>query len=412
LPDFLEGIRSLNFKRKDAQKLARKAAKKLSDESKRLFRELFNNNSDTERKTERFSITITPQTARHLRNISDIANRLSELMDFEKVIGNGDYLKTELLWELSQIQKQAAELANHSNLICWLETNETESRLCAVPKDLDARLYADLWSNGVPTILTSGTLSANGDFSRIKRTLGLDLVGTRLTETSKPSPFDHKNNTLLYISENMPFPNNKNKGYIAALTDEIERLVVASNGHAAVLFTSYNTLGLVYSALKTRNLPFPMLRLERGSSSAIEQFKASGNGILFASGSLWEGIDIPGDALSMLIIVRLPFAVPDPIGEYEQTLYASIDEYKNLVIVPDMLVKLKQGFGRLIRTVRDTGVVAILDNRVSLCGAYRQRVISSLPLCRITSKIAVVRRFYEIVKDKKYFQRRKNLCKT
>ena len=88
-----------------------------------------------------------------------------------------------------------------------------------------------------------------------------------------------------------------------------------------MLFTSYDTMGRVHAALSARNLPFPLMRLERGSSTAIEKFKQSRNGVLFASGALWEGIDIPGDALSLLIIVKLPFQVPDPIGEYEQTLY-------------------------------------------------------------------------------------------
>jgi ATP-dependent DNA helicase DinG len=106
----------------------------------------------------------------------------------------------------------------------------------------------------------------------------------------------------------------------------------------------------------------------------------------------------------MLIIVKLPFAVPDPIGKYEQTLYANIDEYKRAVIIPEMLIKLKQGFGRLIRSMRDTGVVAILDSRVSRNGAYRQCVLDVLPRCIVTDAIAKVRQFFREKKSDKYFE--------
>jgi ATP-dependent DNA helicase DinG len=201
----------------------------------------------------------------------------------------------------------------------------------------------------------------------------------------------------------MPFPDGKNREYIAALTNEIEKLLRASRGHAAVLFTSYDTMGRVYSELTLRNLPYPFFWLERGSASAIERFKRSNGGVLFASGALWEGIDIPGDALSMLIIVKLPFQVPDPIGEYERTLYSNMYEYKHRVIVPEMLIKLKQGFGRLIRTETDTGVVAILDSRVNSGGAYRERVLKALPDCRVTADRDEVRDFIKTIKTPEYF---------
>jgi ATP-dependent DNA helicase DinG len=156
--------------------------------------------------------------------------------------------------------------------------------------------------------------------------------------------------------------------------------------------------------LKKRNLPYPMFRLDKGGVREIERFKKSGNGVLFASGAMWEGIDIPGDALSLLIIVKLPFAVPDPIGEYEQTLYPNMNEYKTCVVVPEMLIKLKQGFGRLIRTEKDTGVAAILDNRVNSTGAYRECVLNALPTCNITSDIGDVEAFIRLKKSSDYFK--------
>jgi len=107
---------------------------------------------------------------------------------------------------------------------------------------------------------------------------------------------------------------------------------------------------------------------------------------------------------AMLIIVKLPFAVPDPIGEYEQTLYKDMFEYKSRVVVPEMLIKLKQGFGRLIRTEKDTGVVAILDSRANSAGAYRERVLAALPGCYVTSDVADVQDFIRAAKPLEYFE--------
>jgi ATP-dependent DNA helicase DinG len=162
-------------------------------------------------------------------------------------------------------------------------------------------------------------------------------------------------------------------------------------------------MDMVWEQLTARNIPFPMFRLDKGGVSAIERFKASGNGVLFASGALWEGIDIPGDALSLLIIVRLPFAVPDPISDYERTLHADMDAYKTKVVVPDMLLKLKQGFGRLIRMEADTGVCAILDIRARTGGSYREYTLRALPACAVTSSIADIEAFMRRKKTPEYF---------
>ena len=406
-----DSVFALNLKHGAAMKLARKTARKLSTESTRLFRRLAENaiSEDTEEESTRLTTEIDTEAAGYLRNIRDISENLTELLTSEPVTGNGSGRRAQILWELGQIRNQAAALARHSELIYWLEMPvpgaKIEKRLCAIPKDLDKRLYDDLWSRGVPTILTSGTLSAAGDFSHIKRSLGIGRVSpSRLTETSKPSPFEYYENVLLYISETMPFPDQQSAGYIAAVVDEVERLVTASHGHAAVLFTSYKTMDMVWERLTEHGIPFPMFRLDKGGVREIERFKRSGKGVMFAAGALWEGIDIPGDALSALIIVKLPFAVPDPIGEYEQTLYQDMDEYKERVVVPEMLIKLKQGFGRLIRTEDDTGIVAILDSRVNRTGAYRKRVLDALPDCYVADDIHLIDGFMRVKKSLGYFE--------
>jgi ATP-dependent DNA helicase DinG len=405
---------SMNFKRESAQILACKTVNKLRAESRRLFDGLEEINSDyaTDDDITRFTAVIDKDGARHLRNLRDISDRLYELLVSETVATNGEGKKADVIWDLATLREQLASLARHSEHILWLEKpdmsvtpgNEQEIRLCAIPKDIDSILYRNLWSRGIPVILTSGTLSAAGDFSHIKKTLGLEKLGNRLTETTKPSPFNHRENAILYISDTMPFPDQSNRDYITAVADETEKLIRASHGHAAVLFTSYKAMDMVWEQLMKRGLPFPFFRLDKGGVKEIEKFKASNGGVLFASGALWEGIDVPGDALSLLIIVKLPFQVPDPIGEYEQTLYKNMFEYKSRVVVPEMLIKLKQGFGRLIRTEKDTGVVAILDSRANSVGAYRERVLAALPGCYVTSDVTDVSDFIKAAKPLEYFE--------
>jgi len=406
VPPLIEYVKKLRFIINSAEQYIGVTAKKLFDENRRLFCGFIDNISDdSEDDVERYCAKFDKASTKHLLNIRDISGRLYEQLASEPVTDRHTYRKTQILWELNQISERAAVFALHNEHVCWLEKpSDKELSLCAIPKDLNTRLFADFWNKGIPTVLTSGTLSAGGDFAHVKRTLGLDKLGNRINETSKPSPFNFRDNALLYISESTPFPNGKNRDYIASITDETERLIRASHGHAAVLFTSYDTMGRVYSALSTKNLPFPLMRLERSSSAEIERFKQSKGGVLFASGALWEGIDIPGDALSMLIIAKLPFQVPDPIGEYEQTLYKDMSEYKSRVVVPEMLIKLKQGFGRLVRTETDTGVVAILDSRAGSGGAYRERVLGALPDCRVTAEIDDVAAFYSEKKLAEYFQ--------
>lgn len=385
-------------------------AKNLEEQSTKLFHRLNANIAElgSDDDAERFPAVFDSEAARHLRNIPGIANDIAKACEDSHVQPTHRERKSKALWRLELAAERASKLRVQSNLICWLEKRtegETETNaLCAIPKDLDARLHRDLWSQGIPIILTSGTLSASGDFTRTKETLGLKHLPQRvLTQTSMPSPFDYKNNTLLYISNAVPFPNQQDKRYLAAVADEIERLVRMSQGHAAVLFTSYNAMGQVFAMLKERNLPHPMFQMGRRDTAALEKFKTSGNGILFASGSFWEGIDIPGDALSLLVIVKLPFAAPDPISDYEQTLYSDMDAYKARVLVPEMLIKLKQGFGRLIRTETDTGVCAILDSRTRKGGAYHIRVLDALPDCPLTSDAGDIRRFMTKHKPVAYF---------
>lgn len=195
-------------------------------------------------------------------------------------------------------------------------------------------------------LLTSGTLAAGGNFQRAKALLGLESE-SRVTASVTPSPFPYEKNCLLYLPSAPPVSMGGWRE-VNYLSEQILSLVEATHGHTLVLFTSYKLMGAVYRQVKDR-LGFPLFEVWRNGGAAIRQFKETENGVLFAAGSCWEGVDFPGDMVSSLILPRLPFPVPDPLSQAEQARYPSLEDYLREVILPDMQVKLRQGFGRAIR---------------------------------------------------------------
>ena len=186
------------------------------------------------------------------------------------------------------------------------------------------------------------------------------------------------------------------------LAEQICRLAETTCGHTLVLFTSYSLMGAVYNQVKEQ-LSFPLMEVWRHAQDVIHQFKQAPNAVLFAAGSCWEGVDFPGDMVSSLIIVRLPFPVPDPLSEAERERYPTLQDYIRTVVIPDMQVKLRQGFGRAIRTETDTCVVSILDYRAAPGERYHRAVLDALPDLRITGKIEDVEEFIRAKKGPGYF---------
>ncbi len=388
---------------------------RLNNHCKRLFKVLVRNIPERELsdEAERFKTVIDSEAERHLRNIRLLLTELIEMLGHWRVNMKYKNRYDSVKLELLSLQEQMAAFKNHGKLIYWIEKPDktaafaegAETLLCAIPRNLNEQLHSDLWSKNLPFILTSGTLSASGDFSHVKAGTGLDkLPASIIKETIKPSPFNYADNSMVYVSERVPFPDNGSAGYIASVTNEMEKLIVAANGHTAALFTSYRVMGRVAAELKKRGLPFPMFLMSKNGAQALDKFRKSGNGVLFASGSMWEGIDLPGDILSLLIIVKLPYAVPDPISENEKAICGSEKQYRDKILFPDMLIKLKQGHGRLLRLVSDTGVTAILDSRVRAGTPSRDKVLSALPRCCVTSSVARVRGFYISKKSPDYFK--------
>ena len=286
------------------------------------------------------------------------------------------------------------------------EQTDTEFTLCAVPRDQPGHLHNLLWQREKPTILTSGTLAAGHDFTHIRRQLGLH-GGLAVQTVQVASPFDYaKNCLLLFPSRPAAHEVDKPSGEEASherLARQIEQLVRAAHGHTLVLFTSYDQMGHVYEQLESR-LPVPLFKAPRGGQWFVEQFKRCGNAVLLAGGPCWEGVDFPGDIVSLLVIVRLPFPVPDPVREARRQQYPDLHSYIQAEIVPEMQQKLRQGFGRAIRTETDSCTVAILDPRAAPGGRYHQAVLDALPSgIPITTKTEDIQPFLRARKSPDFF---------
>ena len=282
--------------------------------------------------------------------------------------------------------------------ILYLEFSaDGQLTFCAASNRVPQLLRSALWNTREPTILTSGTLTAAGDFDHTEQLLGLAAYAP-LRHFRAESPFNYRKKCLLYIPARRAAAVPENQ-YLA---DQIVRLTAACHGHALVLFTSYRQMRNVYDALGGR-LTFPVFQAGRGQNRTIQKFKESGNGVLFAAGSCWEGIDFPGDMVSLLIIAKLPFPIPDPVSDYERKRYPNLHDYIKAEIIPEMQKKLRQGFGRAIRTEQDSCVVAILDERAGIGGRYHDAALAALPTCPITEKIEDVQQFIREQKRPDYF---------
>ena len=267
---------------------------------------------------------------------------------------------------------------------------------CAASSRVPQLLRSALCNTREPAILTSGTLAAAGDFSHTEQLLGLAAYRP-LRHFRANSPFNYKKKCLLYFPPRVKMRMDNRK-----MSEEIVRLVDACHGHALVLFTAYRQMAEV-RALTDCQWTYPTYQAWRNGGKIIQQFKQSGNGVLFAAGSCWEGIDFPGDMVSLLIIAKLPFPIPDPVSDYERKQYPNLHDYIKAEIIPEMQKKLRQGFGRAIRTEQDSCVVAILDERAGIGGRYHDAALAALPTCPTTEKIEDVQQFIRGQKHPDYF---------
>ena len=292
-------------------------------------------------------------------------------------------------------------LGNPEMIFYAADDDHGGAMLCGTVSELAAQLQATLWRQEQPIVLTSGTLAVGKDFSRFRTAAG--LTGERpVTETVCPSPFDYQHNCLLYLPPD-PIPLDA-ADYYDRLAAQIRQLAAASHGHALVLFTSYFAMSAVKERLQAAALPFPVFTMGKRPALTLAAFRAAPGSILLATGAAWEGLDFAGDGVSMLIIPCLPFAYPDAVKEKEREDYPNLREFLRSVVVPEMQIKLRQGFGRAIRTETDTCVVAVLDPRAARGRRYFQSMAEALPGMPVTGSLRAVEHFYRAHKDAGYFR--------
>ncbi|MBI4330024.1 MAG: 3'-5' exoribonuclease [Chloroflexi bacterium] len=325
-----------------------------------------------------------------LKDMKELADGLGKLYSalegFEDNPFN-DYqdMMAELLFRVRNgeelTQRLSSAVFNPENgMIYWgvLERQKAAASLCAAPQHVGELLQKSLFSEKDCVVLTSATLSTDSNFAFVRGRLGLDEARELLIGT----PFDYLKSTLLYVVKDMPEPDQP--GYQQTLEKLLVESCRATRGKTLVLFTSHRALKRTYEAIKPSLEGESILVLGQGVDGSpkrlLDTFKTNEQSVLLGTSSFWEGVDVVGKALSVLVIARLPFSVPnDPIISARCEEYASpFYEF----MVPQSIIRFKQGFGRLIRSHNDRGVVIVADSRIKN-RPYGQTFIQSLPQCQL-----------------------------
>ena len=327
-----------------------------------------------------------------------IKNILKDINDSIQIHSNKN--TEEIEDDLNEYSKMFEILSSgqNGNYLFWIERRKRRNYVYCAPKNINTISYDLFFNNnhsfyrldGKTFIFTSATLSVGkNNFKYFMQNIGADLVQNGLTlEDSYDSPYDYENNAIIYSCKDIESPKNKNK-YLKELVQKIKELILITNGKALVLFTSKSDMKYVYEHIgnKIGNINIYIQNDGSSQDTVKRKFKEDINSVLFSTGIFWEGIDIKGKSLSNLIIARLPFPIVDPIMEYKKSLN------KNgfaKVYIPEMLIKLKQGVGRLIRSETDKGIVCILDSRMD---KYEKRIKETLPIKKIVYSIEDLKSF-------------------
>ncbi|HZP16360.1 MAG TPA: ATP-dependent DNA helicase, partial [Terriglobales bacterium] len=280
------------------------------------------------------------------------------------------------------------------NTVFWIERRrggreKFQISLQATPIDVGPVLREALWSRLETAVLTSATLAVGGAFDYMRARLGIEQARDLVV----PSHFDYPNQALFYVPPDLPDP--RTPQFAAKAADRIHELLKITRGRAFVLFTSHAQMRDIYQRLRGA-MDFPMLlQGDAPKTALLEEFRVTPHCVLFATSSFWQGVDVQGEQLSCVIIDRLPFAVPaDPvvaarIKAIDLDGGNAFSQYQ----VPAAVITLKQGFGRLIRSLHDRGLLALLDNRI-LRKQYGRVFVESLPNYRRTTELEAVERWF------------------
>jgi len=297
--------------------------------------------------------------------------------DAEQLVRRAEDLRLALaeIAEPSTRETQAA--------VRWAELSTRGVSLHSAPVEVGPILAEALHSRVETAIFTSATLASANDFSYFLERVGLE--GPAAKTLGLPSPFDFRSQAMLYLPRDLPDP--RADGFALAAADRMRELCAITQGRAFLLFTSYRNLEIVASRLI--DLPYPVLvQGDRPAAALLEQFRATPGAVLLATGSFWEGVDVVGEALSLVVIDKLPFSPPDDplVAARSRLIQERGGNAFRTYHVPRAALALKQGFGRLIRHREDRGLVAILDGRL-LSRPYGKTFLATLPDCPRTSDL-------------------------
>ncbi len=324
----------------------------------------------------------------HLQRLSRSLQRLEELLT-----PHGDSPPSfESLARRTAEMKNAAESfaePEDPSFVHWCEVSSRAFFMHGTPVAVDHVVGEELLKRTPALVFTSATLTVAGSFDFFKRGLGLP---PHCREELLASPFDYENQAMLYVPS--PFPAPQDRTFCPSVADQAVEILKMTRGRALLLFTSYRNMREVHALLRDR-LPFPLLMQgQKPRRTLIAQFRESVDSVLLATGSFWQGIDVPGEALSCLIIDKLPFEVPDDPVIAARMQYVT-DQGKSSFFhyqVPRAAIQLKQGVGRLIRSNTDGGLIAIFDVRLRTRG-YGSLFLKSLPPFPLVRRLDEVEAF-------------------
>jgi ATP-dependent DNA helicase DinG len=364
--------------------------KRLRAASEELF-QTYRPREAREGSEDRYRLRPGSVTPKQHRAIDSFQRQLTRVREGLEGIPEPDEVSVALTRRAGEIGVDLATIVGAADpeSVSWCERRERSVALRSAPIRVAPLVRGFLLEEKRAVVLTSATLAVEGSFEYVSSRLGVATERSRLL----PSPFDYRAQALFYVPRNLPPP--KDPAFVRSAAEEMRTLLHASRGRAFLLFTSFANLFAVKKLLKP-NLPFPLfVQGDASRGEILDSFRRTEGAVLLATSSFWEGVDVMGEQLSLVVIDKLPFAVPsDPLVSARMDWISgsggsAFEEYQ----VPMAILTLKQGLGRLIRSKSDRGVVAVLDSRLSTM-SYGKRFVASLPPYRLTHDRSEVESFF------------------